>query len=138
VPVLDEDTAWQHCDESRRLADKLLIRPYEVDQAGTGVRAGRQIPTKASTCIEPVHLGVMPAAHRHQTFSQCIYPSAAPGVACAPRDLGRRQLEAVLAEYVERYNDAVVLWESKHHEVVRVDARPSTVVVDTEGSQCPK
>lgn len=73
MPVLDEDTAWQHCDESRELADKLLIRPYEVDQVGTGERAGRQIPTKASTCIEPVHLGAMPAAHWHQAFSQCIY-----------------------------------------------------------------
>jgi hypothetical protein len=55
VPALDEDTAWQHCEESRQLVDKLLIRPYEVDQAGTDEPAGRQIPTKASTSVEPVH-----------------------------------------------------------------------------------
>ena len=79
MPILDGDTAWQHCDESRRMADKLLIRPYEVDQAGTGERAGRQIPTKASTCTEPVHLRVMPAAHRQHAFSQCIYSSQLPG-----------------------------------------------------------
>ena len=73
MPVLDEDTAWQHCEESRPSADKLLIRPYEVDQAGTDEPAGRQIPTKAWTCVEPVHLRVMPAAHRQQAFSQCTY-----------------------------------------------------------------
>lgn len=52
---VNEDTAWPRCEESRQSADKLLIRPYEVNQAGTGEPAGRH-PLEGID-VEPAHKG---------------------------------------------------------------------------------
>jgi hypothetical protein len=71
VLVWHEHTAWQHCEESRPPADKLLIRPYEV---GPGqhrwLKADRSPPRhrhsslcKYGSCLQ--HTGT---SHSHSAF----------------------------------------------------------------------